>query len=481
MAAMPYRVVGGFRLPVAPAELTVEMPLLDSSRYGTLADVTDQSADFAAILAQVEQSRRGPEMAVRLRQSLEVTDALWELVPVAIAAGDAHGQRSAVDVADAAGSAKTLSPWQREHVRRLADTLHAATASALDEQPMDASALAELTAADVAADPFGIADRLMDTPLYLGRVVAQLGDSFTAQLAEMSAGEMGYFAAYAYALDQAPRAPVLLRALFAAAVSTVEPLVTRLVLLSLYDASPDVYTSLADPELDKQARDLCYGPPAKWRQALVNTLGITKLANLVDWDGLGLLWEARNVIAHRAGLVDARYQARSGDEIGSVLAWEPASVRSAIDEIGTARFAIAAGVWDHLMPGVGAQISDTVCIPLWDSLRQGRWRQACGLATVEEVLAGDEEAVATAKVHRWLALDQGHGPEMIRRDAEAWDVTGLPDHFRMARYLLLREDEAALAMVREFVAAGTISTQHLSSWPIFDRIREAGLLDDLMG
>jgi hypothetical protein len=67
------------------------MPLLDSSRYGTLAAVADQSADFAAILAQVEQSRRGPEMAVRLRQSLEVTDALWELVPVVIAAGDAHG------------------------------------------------------------------------------------------------------------------------------------------------------------------------------------------------------------------------------------------------------------------------------------------------------------------------------------------------------------------------------------------------------
>jgi len=83
--------------------------------------------------------------------------------------------------------------------------------------------------------------------------------------------------------------------------------VTRLVQLLLYEAAPGSYASLADQELDEKARDMCYGSPAKWRQALVDTLGITTLADLVDWDGLGLLWEARNVIAHRGGLVDARY------------------------------------------------------------------------------------------------------------------------------------------------------------------------------
>jgi hypothetical protein len=438
----------------------------------------DQSAGFPAILARVERSRRGSEMAVRLRQSLEVTDALWELVPVVMKASEAHQLRSPAHVADEAGFGRSLSPQRREHLRRLGDTLQGAINAALAEQPMDESLLAGLTPAAVSADPFGIANSLMDTPLYLERVTGQLEESFIAQLEAMSVDDAGYLTSYLSALDQSPRVPVLLRALFAAAVSTLEPLVTRLVLLALHDeAPPGTYASLADPTLDKKARDMCYGSPVKWRQAMVDKLGIIKIADLVDWNELGLLWEARNVIAHRGGLVDARYHAKSGDEVGSVLAWEPASVRSAIDEIGAARFAIVAGVWDHGLPGMGAQISDSICIPLWYSLRAGRWRQARGLATVEAVLAEDEEAVATAKVHRWLALDQGQGPEVVRREVEAWETTALPARFEMARLLLLRQDHSALMKVRQLVDDGTLTTSELASWPIFDRVRKAGLLD----
>ena len=230
----------------------------------------------------------------------------------------------------------------------------------------------------------------MDIPAYLTKVLSRLGSAdFLAELAGMSPDEGSYFTAYVQARDQLSRTPLLLRAVFAAAVGTVEPLVTRLVQLVLYEAAPGSYVSLADPELDKQARDMCYGSPAKWRKALVDTLGITTLANLVDWEGLGLLWEARNVIAHRGGLVDARYHRQSDTEIGSVIASEPSSVRAAIDQIGAARFAIVAGVWDHLTPGMGADTAESVCIPLWNSLRAGRWGMAHGLARVEEAFAQD--------------------------------------------------------------------------------------------
>jgi hypothetical protein len=39
-----------------------------------------------------------------------------------------------------------------------------------------------------------------------------------------------------------------------------------------------------------------------------------------------------------------------------------------------------------------------VGIPLWNSLRAGRRRQVHGLARVEEILARDSVAIATAKV-----------------------------------------------------------------------------------
>jgi hypothetical protein len=330
-------------------------------------------------------------------------------------------------------------------------------------------------------DPFGIAGRLMDIPAYLTEVISSFGSAgFVTELAGMSPNEGFYLAAYAQAKDQLSRTPLLLRAVFAAAVSTVEPLVTRLAQLVFYETAPGSYASLADPELDKEARGMCYGSPTKWREALVDTLGITTLADLVDWEGLGLLWETRNVIAHRGGLVDARYQRQSDAEIGSLVASEPSSVRAAIDQIGAARFAIVAGVWDHLTPGMGTDIAESVCIPLWNSLRAGRWRQAHGLARVEEAFAADSVAIATAKVNGWLALDQGLGPDAIRPEVEAWDVTGLPASFQMARHLLLRQDDEALRVLRQLVSDGTINVGQLASWPLFDRIREAGLLDDLL-
>ena len=411
---------------------------------------------------------------------LELTDGLWELVPVVVAASEAHAQRPAAEVADSLPAARMLDAGRRFRLRELGDTLSAITTTAVDDQPVDGAALA-ITAADIVADPFGVVGRLTDFQAYQARALSGLGSAgFLAEMEGMSPEEGSYLAAYVQAKDRLPRTPLLLRALFAAAVGAVEPLVTRLVQLTLYDAAPGSYTSLADPQLDEKARRLCYGPPAKWREALVVSLGITVLADLVDWDDLGLLWEARNVIAHRGGVADARYRQQSAAEIGSIVASEPSGVCAAIDRIGAARFAIVAGVWDHVAPGMGIDIAESVCIPLWNSLRAGRWRQAHGLARVEETFATEDVAVATAKVNGWLALDQGHGPSAIRADVEAWDVSGLPASFQVARLLLLRQDDQALAVLRQLVSDGTMNVGQLASWPLFDRIREAGLLDDLL-
>lgn len=54
--------------------------------------MTSEPIDLAAVLAKITPSGRGPEMAARLSQSLEVTDGLWELVPVVVAASEAHAQ-----------------------------------------------------------------------------------------------------------------------------------------------------------------------------------------------------------------------------------------------------------------------------------------------------------------------------------------------------------------------------------------------------
>jgi hypothetical protein len=280
--------------------------------------------------------------------------------------------------------------------------------------------------------------------------------------------------AYLRASHKSARTPTLLRAAFVTSIGTLEPLVTRLVLLLLFYVNPGTYGPLADPVLERRARELCFGGPSKWRESLVGTLGIASLAVAVDWDRLAVLWEDRNAIVHLAGVSDARHSSRTGSPAGSIISPDAHAVRSTIDVIGAARFALVACAWVHLEPGKGNDASEMVGPPIWESLRAGRWEQAERLAQAQEMLAVSPQDKAVAKVHRWLAADMGRGPGAIRAEVEAWDVTGLPPDFEAARHLLLRQDERALALLRSMLDEGTITQADLDTWPLFDRLRAEG-------
>jgi hypothetical protein len=79
-------------------------------------------------------------------------------------------------------------------------------------------------------------------------------------------------------------------------------------------------------------------------------------------------------------------------------------------------------------------------------------------------------------VNRWLATEMGHGHEAIRPEVEAWDTTGLPPEYSLARFVLLREDKQALALLDRLLATGDITQADVDSWPLFDRLRDQGRL-----
>jgi hypothetical protein len=178
---------------------------------------------------------------------------------------------------------------------------------AQEESEFDESALGGLSVREVLADPFGLLGRLMSNSDQ-----AELMLSAMERVAGFSSAELFYMQAYTRAKLKSERTPVLLRALFITAVGTIEPLVTRLTSLLLYYTDPQKYTSLADPALEKKARQLCYGSPRKWRQSLVVDLGVSSLAEAVDWKRLADVWEDRNVIAHRGSITDTLHSAQTG-------------------------------------------------------------------------------------------------------------------------------------------------------------------------
>jgi hypothetical protein len=380
--------------------------------------VADERDALVELIARLSGSDRASELALRLGQSLEITDGLWELVPAVVAAGKAYDQRSPTDVADNSPAGLALDDEVRCRLRELADEFSQAMDVAAGTP--DESAWESVTLTQVMTDPFGTLGGLFDMPAYGARVVSdprftQLVDA----LSSVSADERSYLIAYMQVPIRQPRTPMFLRALFATAVGSVEPLVSRYATLLLFDAESRVYSSLADPSLEKKVRDLCGGGPASWRTALAETLGVSAVSDAVDWLRLEHLWEQRNVIVHRGGVGDDRYARKTGGQVGDIPAEDPAQVQAAIDEIGAARFGLAAAMWDHITPDMGALISGETYLHFCASLEAGRWRQAAGLAQIEATFATDPEDAAGAKVNRWLALDMGRGPEVIKAEVEA--------------------------------------------------------------
>jgi hypothetical protein len=179
---------------------------------------------LAAAATAIAGSAVSWEMAVRIGQSLEITDALWDLVPVVVAAGKRVDELSAAQAADLSTAARDLDDASRARVRSLGDAFTAVLDEALAAQLADDSALGSLTPAAVMADPFGTVGALIDLPGYMQRALPA-----TAELVGLSPREMLYLAAYLRQATATPRTPLLLRALFATAVGIVEPLATRLV------------------------------------------------------------------------------------------------------------------------------------------------------------------------------------------------------------------------------------------------------------
>jgi hypothetical protein len=434
----------------------------------------DGERDVAWATAQGLLAGPYVEFVARAGQALELADAFWHLVRVVEMAGAEHDALSPAEIADATSAGRRLDLQARTRLQEEAIEWEKTALAAMEPLPFNAAAAEAATLAEVNADLYGFLGRLIDLQSYARQVAPPL-----LGYVDRSLDEIQYWRALHDARQRRRRTPLLLRALFVGAVGTVEPLATRMVHLLLYRQSPAKYTSLSDPKLDRDARKLCYGPPENWRVALVDELGVAKLADAVDWDRLARLWEDRNVLAHRGGVVDARHSRVSGLDVGTVLDPDADEVRAAIDEIGAARFAIVVTVWAHLDPGPGP-LATASGLDAWEYLRTGRWRLAEGLGRVAEVLAPDAEARATARVNRWLALERGTGPEAIKEPVSVWDVTNLGQEFALARLVLLREDDSAFQLIPALLADGTIDVEALATWPLFDRYREDGRLGDLL-
>ena len=76
----------------------------------------------------------------------------------------------------------------------------------------------------------------------------------------------------------------------------------------------------------------------------------------------------------------------------------------------------------------------------------------------------------------FIAGRPGGGVEAIHDEVQAWDVSALPSEYLMARLVLLRQDGPALDLLRKLVTEDAVPVTALEEWPLFDRLRDQGLL-----
>ena len=126
--------------------------------------VNYEPVDPATLATALVGSSAQLEMAVRVGQSLELTDALWDLVPVVVAAGEQHDRMSPGEVADASPSGRRLDEDARSRIREAARQWEEKAYSAFDAHALDESVVAALSRAEVIADPYRLVAALVDLP-----------------------------------------------------------------------------------------------------------------------------------------------------------------------------------------------------------------------------------------------------------------------------------------------------------------------------
>jgi hypothetical protein len=167
--------------------------------------VEDDSQDLLTLITNLVGSPVQFEMAVRASQSLELTDGLWELVPLVVDVAQRRGAATPQDAADTTAAAARLDPGTRTKIRHYADQWVARTEATMElALPQDPAPDFDLTSA--LRDPVGFIGSIIDVPALAAEVMPGLITPFS------SLDEQMYLQTYVRAVRQPSRTPQLLRA-----------------------------------------------------------------------------------------------------------------------------------------------------------------------------------------------------------------------------------------------------------------------------
>jgi len=409
-------------------------------------------------------------LMLEMNAALGSAEALRELVEVA----EQHAVRingmSAGDLADEHPSASRVSPALRESLDALFGGLEREQAAAVDALNTD-----DIDIVAFQTDPVAAALKLFQ-PLDMPEAAARV-TSLVAQLVQ-SPDATAYTHVYLRSVVRRPWRPRAFPAILSAVCSEAEQLVAAVLRRALFNAGG--WSSILDPALDDAVHKIIGsgGAVEKWRAELA-LRGVELSVLTIEWPLLAEVFARRNLFVHRRGRVDAAYAKRApvpAPELGSVIELDAQYLREAIDRCEVLATAAIAGLLKAGTPEVAEQIAGLATDLAVTATAMGALVRAEGYEHLAGALTDDPMERERHRVNCWLLREQRLGADAIQSEVEAWDVDALPRAFRLARYILLREDEAGLALLTELRADGTLTLREIQHWPLFARWRESALV-----
>ena len=180
----------------------------------------------------------------------------------------------------------------------------------------------------------------------------------------------------------------------------------------------------------------------------------------------------RHVLVHNAGLADTKYVERIPSvAVGTPLEIDGEYLRNAIDLLCGFLLGVIFMAWE-VLPGRRSFVLQLFTMYATSAASELRWPLAENLHALIAREESDKDDAAASQVNAWLARTHWRGPDFVIEAVQQWHTDDLARRFAVARTILLREYDPAIAMLPELLACGEITRDHLLTWPLFEPMRD---------
>lgn len=195
------------------------------------------------------------------------------------------------------------------------------------------------------------------------------------------------------------------------------------------------------------------------------------------------VFNRRHVIIHNGGRVSSSYISRMSQvagqcdaELGALLQVSPDYLTQAADVLIEVAFGLATNCAMTLI-GKDREFIENRLVNLIYHLLVEKRPDACRRVCTEyrDTRFKDPESGPVVRVNGWLAMRELGQHDQVRQEVDEWDVSDLPEAYKLAKLILQEDWGAATALARRLLANGGLSPQAWNTWPLAAPLRDRGV------